>query len=392
VRLLTVAAVLAVLPAGAAQPPKPAFPGLDAAVVVNRTNGKLAASSGGKLLVFESFGAKDPILQFDIPGLGGALREFAGANLVYSTTGINDQPLTLVAITDTGMERLAWPNEGLFERFPGATSRLTLDGKGLYERLSLDEEVRRYFELAEDIPLGAGVVATFRFAGEKMAARASDGFGPVLALSPDDMLITAKTGGLLHYRAGQGVVWKLDEGVAGETRALDAAGGVALVLDGAGTLLAVDVEKGEVRWRWSPAGREKELAAWAGEALPTPMPVPTPGADRGKPAATPVATPTPVPNRLPWRIVDARLLSDGRVLLLMRDAHPGLGLLDGAGGVLVGGEMLTTLDGRGLEAVTTLWRERGCYLAWAQETPSPAGPALLLKGSDGWYAVPLPAR
>ena len=76
----------------------------------------------------------------------------------------------------------------------------------------------------------------------------------------------------------------------------------------------------------------------------------------------------------------------------MRDAHPGLGLLDGAGGVLVGGEMLTTLDGRGLEAVATLWRERGCYLAWAQETPSPAGPALLLKGSDGWYAVPLPAR
>jgi hypothetical protein len=395
-RLLAVAALLATGRAGASEPPKPAFPGLDAVVVVNRTNGKLAASAGGKLLVFERFGATTPILQFDIPGIGGSLREFAGNNLVYGTTGINDQPRTMVAITDGGMERLAWPNDGLFERFPGETSHLTLDGKGLYDRLTLDEDVRRYFELDDDIPLGAGVVATFRFSGEKMAARASDGFGPVLALSPDDMLISAKTGGLLHYRAGKGVVWKLDEGTLGETRALDAAAGVALLLDGAGTLLAVDVEKGEVRWRWTPVGREKELALWSGEAVPTPTPVPAPRVDRSNsgvtPAATPAASPTPGPRVLPWRVVDARLLSDGHVLLLMRGSRPGLGLLDGAGGALIGGEMLATLESRGLDAVATLWRDRGCYLAWVQETPSPAGPALLLKGSDGWYAAPLPAR
>jgi hypothetical protein len=67
-------------------------------------------------------------------------------------------------------------------------------------------------------------------------------------------------------------------------------------------------------------------------------------------------------------------------------------VLDGATGALAGSEILGAIEPRGLGAVAALWRDKAGYLAWAQETPTPAGPALLLRGGDGWYAVPLPAR
>ena len=97
-----------------------------------------------------------------------------------------------MVITVDGRERLAFPNEGLSELFPSETSRLTLDGKGVYGFLPLDPPAREFFGLPESVPLGAGVAATYRFAGEKLLARGSEVFTGVVALSPDDMLLTVK--------------------------------------------------------------------------------------------------------------------------------------------------------------------------------------------------------
>lgn len=380
---LAVSAVLA-------EAPKPAFPGADTAVVVHRTSGRVAVSSGGRLLVFERFGVPTPLLELDLPGIGGTVRELAGANLVYSTTGLDTQPLTYVAITVAGVERLAWPNEGLSERFPTQTSRLTVDGKGLYDRLVLDSAIREYFELPEDIPDGAGVIATFRFAGEKMAARASEDFGAALGLAPDDVLVVHRRGGVLRYRSGQGVAWQLGKESGGEWRLLDASldAGTALALDGRGALVAIDLEPGTERWRWEAAEHEKDLAAWLGEPIPPTEATPArPPAGKG---AQPTPTPTPLP-RPGSRIVDARLLADGRVLVLGSRGTPWLGVLDGPSGVLAGQELLTAAERQGLATVASLWREKAAYLAWVQEVATPVGPALLLKGFDGWYAVPVPA-
>jgi hypothetical protein len=65
-------------------------------------------------------------------------------------------------------------------------------------------------------------------------------------------------------------------------------------------------------------------------------------------------------------------------------------VLDGSAGTMTGSELLASLEQQGLSSVASLWREKASYLAWAQEVPTPVGPALLLKGLDGWYAVPLP--
>ncbi len=380
IRALVIASLCAAT--AVAEPPKAAFPGAGTSVVVNRTNGKVAVSTEGRLLVFDRFGAATPSLEAELPGVGAAVREFAGSNLVYSTTGINEGELTKVAITDQGMERLAWPNEGLSERFPTESSRLTLDGKGLFDRLVLDDEVRAYFELGEEIPTGAGVLATFRFAGEKMAARASEAFAAVLALTPDDLLVVNRRGGLMRYQAGHGVTWKLEEGSAGEWQLLDALPErkAGLALDGRGALVAVDLEQGQVIWQWEPWAHEQELDAWLGGTAPQPQAA-------GSPSPRPTATPLP---HLAARVVDARFLGDGRVLVLGKRGETFLGVLDGSKGALAGQELVSSARGQGLAAVFSLWREKAAYLAWAQELSTPLGPALLLKGSDGWYALPLP--
>ena len=186
------------------------------------------------------------------------------------THQVSNLPQVFVVITVDGRERLAFPNEGLSELFPSETSHLTLDGKGVYGFLPLDPPAREFFGLPESIPLGAGVAATYRFAGEKLLARGSEVFIGVVALSPDDMVLTVKGGGAMRHRSPGGVAWKR-EGSGGDWRLadVDPAAGVAVAIDGQGALLGIDLEKGDVRWQ-SPAEtglrvrRRPPAARWPG--------------------------------------------------------------------------------------------------------------------------------
>ncbi|HPC82138.1 MAG TPA: hypothetical protein P5234_01580 [Thermoanaerobaculaceae bacterium] len=381
-RSLPVLGVLSVAGTLLAAPPPPRFPGAATTVVVNRADGRVAAVVGAKLLLLDSLTSDLVTRDYELPGREQAVREFRGNTVVYSTRSVADMPFVLVALHVDGRERLAWPNEGLSELFPTERSRLTLDGRGLYGELVLDRAVREYFELPEDIPLGAGVAATYRFAGEKMSARASEVFRQVVGLTPDDMLIALRDGGVLRYKAGEGVVWRQD--IPGEPWRLvdvDDRGGQLLGLEAGTVLRCLSLDRGELRWEWRLASQASVIRAALGlkEAAPA-----QPPAARPRRSAAP-ATPEPAPVR----VRDARLLRAGRVLLYGDQPRRFLLVLDPVGNRVVGEEVLGALPRRELEVVASWWLEEATDLSAAWEMPGSAGVSLLLRGTDGWHVVPV---
>ncbi len=324
-------------------PPAPRFPGTATTVAVNRSNGKVAVLTGDQLQIFDSVWAPAPSARIELPGKEPRVLEFCGPNLRYVTHDVQEMARVFVAITADGRERLAWPNSGLSELFPTEASRLTLDGKGLYGFLPLDPPAREYFGLPGDIPTGAGVAVTFRFAGEKLLARGSAAFAGVVALSPDDMLLTLGGGGLMRYRSPGGVAWKR-EGSGGAWRIadVDLAGGVVAAIDGESAVVGIGAESGEPRFRCAIPGE---------------------------------------------RALDARLLRDGRLLVLLADPQRRSAILDTAT-TRPAGEQPAELCARlGLAAVHEGWLRTAGSLADVLDAGAPDAPALLLRGAGGWYLM-----
>ena len=343
-RPAALAVVFAMVPvaAGADGPAAPRFPGADTSIAVNRANGRVAVLRGDKLEVLESTGAA--VSSVEIPGKGPRILEFCGGNLLYVTHEASNLPQVFVVITVDGRERLAFPNEGLSSFFPSETSRLTMDGKGVYGFLPLDPPAREFFGLPESIPLVAGVAATYRFAGEKLLARGSEVFTGVVALSPDDMLLTVKGGGVMRFRSPGGVAWKR-EGSGGDWRIadIDVTAGLVAVIDGDGRTLGLDLEKGEVRWQ-SPGGTGP-------------------------------------------RVRDARLLRNGQVLLYASEPEAQLAVLNPATGQRSVTALSQAFEGRGLSGVLKFLLQHAESLAGVLEVPTTGGSALLVHGADGWYEV-----
>ena len=325
--------------------PAPRYPGADTSVVVNRGNGRIAVLRGDKLEVFEPSGAS--LSTIEIPGKGPRILEFCGGNLLYVTHEVSNLPQVFVVITVEGRERLAFPNEGLSELFPSEKSRLTLDGKGVYGFLPLDPPAREFFGLPDSVPLGAGVAATYRFAGEKLLARGSEAFTGVVALSPDDMLLTVKGGGAMRHRSPGGVAWK-HEGNGGDWRVVDVdpAAGVAVAIDGQGALIGLDLEKGDVRWQ-SPSGT--------------------------------------VP-----RVSDARLLRGGQTLAFTKEPEKQVMVFDPSSGTWSATEAAQAFARQGMRAVLAAWLDRADSLAGLWQIGTASGTALLILGADGWYEIPFP--
>jgi hypothetical protein len=371
------------------------FAGATTTLAVNRTNGKLAVCQGGRLLIFDSLSAPAPALAIELPGESQAVREFRGNTVVYVTHGVADMPRVLVALMADGRERLAWPNAGISPLFPNEESHLTLDGRGIYGRLVLDEAVQELFALPDSVPVGAGVVATYRFAGEKLSARGSEVFRDVVALSPDDMVITLKDGGVMRYKAPAGVAWKIDRGDRTTWRLadVDLGAGLALVIVDGWALQVVDLEKGEVRWSWEVGAHEDEIAAWLGvPVVPAPASAPKAGAEKGKPARagaakSPVPAPTPQPRD---SLLEARLLADGRVLLLGRGERTWLGVLDARTGRLAAGELLGAFARAGIDNAALIEGGTGPTLGGVVEARAEGSSRLLVRGAAGWYEFACP--
>ena len=351
--------------ADAAPPPGPLFAGAGTTVAVNRADGRLAVLHGDRLDIYASGETRTPTTTVGIPGRAPLVREFRGNTLLYETHEVRGLATAYVALSADGRERLAWPNAGLSELFPAETTELTLDGRGVFDNLTLAARVRDYFELPASIPDGAGVVATFRFAGEKMAARGSETFASGTALGPDDLLITLKPGGVMRYRAPGGVVWK-HEAAGGTWRVADAQGaGLAIVIDGEGSVLALDLDTGKERLRWGPERQASAVAGWLGQRS---------GAEG--PGAAP-------------RVLDVRRLHSAMLLVLGEAGGKWLGIVDPSDGKPVDGEILSRLREAGLDAVVTFWSAHSDSLAQTWELPSESGSTLLMRGADGWYEVRL---
>jgi hypothetical protein len=342
ITLVTCAAAL-VVAASAAQPAAPRFPGTATTVTVNRVDGRVAVMQGSTLSVYPTVEAPAPAASFEIPGSNPAVVEFRGNQILYSTHGVNEMPVVLVAVSAEGRERLAWPNSGISELFPTESSRLTLDGKGVFGFLPLDAEARAFFGMANDIPAGAGIAATYRFAGEKLLARGSEAFAGIVALSPDDMLLTLKGGGLMRVRPPGAAGWKR-EGKGGEWRVVDVdpKAGIVVAVDAAGAAVATGLEKGDPRWRVDVAGA---------------------------------------------RVLDCRTLGDGRALVLADGKERSASVIDPATGRTTGSGLAEAAGRQGLAQVYFDWLANARSLAELVEVTMPQGPVWLIRGPDGWYAA-----
>ena len=312
-------------------------------MAANRADGRLAVLQGGTLSVYAGESVATPSASFEIPGTSPAVIEFRGNQILYTTHGVNDMPVVFVAVSVEGRERLAWPNPGISELFPSDTSRLTLDGKGVYGFLVLDPPARAFFGLADDIPLGAGVAATYRFAGEKLLARGSEAFAGLVALSADDMLLALKGGGLMRYRSPGGVAWKREgSGGVWAIADVDTQAGLVVAIDSAGTVLASGLEKGEPLWRCAVTGA---------------------------------------------RVRDARTTPDGRLLVLTGDAERRVTVLDPATGRPSGTQLADLCERQGLGTGLTGSLAKTWSLANLVSVATPGGSTWLIRASDGWYKL-----
>lgn len=345
--LIALAAALASATAIAA-PPAPRYPGAPTSVAVERSSGRLAVCRAGKLEIYPDATSAEPLATFDVPSVATRLLEFRGGTVAYAFTLAGEKTEQYLAVGVDGYERLLWPNDGIGETFPTATSRLTLDGKGLVDTLVLGPKVRAELGVPGSEADGSGVVVTYSFAGERMLIRFSESFHHAIALTPDDLVIALRDGGVLRYRSGAGKLWEKTKVTPGPARIVDAdpAAGTALLLDAKGELVALDLASGAVRWRWS--------ASTAGDA----------------PA-------------------DGRLMRDGGAVVLVAGARGRLAVLDPVAEKLVRTDLLAELEARGVGGAAAAWREGARGLGDAWEIAGATGPALLLRGADGWYALPL---
>jgi hypothetical protein len=339
--LIALAAALTAATALAIQP-APRFAGAATSVAVERGSGRVAVCRDGTLEIYADGAAASPVTSFDVPNAGTRLLEFRGDTVAYTFTLAGEKVAQLLAVGTDGYERLLWPNDGIGETFPTATSRLTLDGKGLVDTLVLGPKVRAEMGVPGSAADGAGVVVTYRFAGEKMLIRFSESFHHTVAVTPDDLVIALRDGAVLRYRSGEGKLWERAAVTAGPARIVDADAATALLLADQGTLVAVDLAKGDVRWRWKP-----------GSAAEAPA--------------------------------DARLLRDGGVIVQLGGETARLAVLDPAAGKIVRSNLLAELEARGVAGAGEAWRASSSLA----EVGELAGPVLLLRGPDGLYTLPL---
>jgi len=329
--------------ATALEPPR--FPGRDTTVAVSRATGKIAVCSGGALDVWDRLDAASPAVRVDVSGSRPAVMEFCGNTIHLVAHEVQGLARVHIALHFDGRERLAWPNEGISPVFPGELSRLTLDGRGVAGALVLDSAVRLAFGLASDIPNGAGVVASYRFAGERLIGRGSELFREVLALAPDDMLIALRDGGMLRYGPG-GVAWRFDEAGKIPWRATDSADGLVLTITGQGEVVALALDGGTVKWRWRDADSDGVGVA---------------------------------PR-------DARLLRGGLVLVARGGAAGDVVLVDPAAGRIVSRDVRAMARELGIEPVV----EAGDPLAGVLDVSGgESRRTVLIRGVDGWRVVPI---
>lgn len=370
--------------------PPPVVPGTATTVAVEPVSGRVAICHNGKIEVRPSLDAR-PVWTFDVPNATAELVEVRGETITFSFALSTEEGVKQMAVALDGRERLLWPNSGIGELFPTADARLALDGGGLVQALVLDPAVRTELGVPSDAPDGAGVVASYRFVDEKLRVRFSEIFRKVVALTCEDVLITLKGGGMLRYTSPAGVAWKLEEGQGGEWRMLDVSTSkaLALVLDGGGALRAVDIDKGTARWRWDPAEHADEVASYLTRARIVRRPAVIEDVPPGAPEPTPTA-PVPVSGPTSRRgVLDARWLPDGRVLLLGDDGRRWLAALSPSTGELGGNEVITALDIAGLPAVRDRVATHTDNLSHVFAVKLAAGLSILVRGPDGWYAVPL---
>lgn len=307
-------------------------------LVAERSTGRVAVLQGE---VVEVWSAGLERQEATLPAPPGRVRllEFIGGVVAYAFAMPDDgSPARAVVRVEDGIEQLIWPNAGIGERFPGLAARLTADGAGLFQYLHLDTVLREELGLPEDIPEGAGTVATYRFADERVWAIAAADFATAVALAPGDALVATTDGGLLRFRAGAGLLWRRP-GNGTILNLLDVEHGQGLLVVGSERgIEVVAVESGERRGEWS---RD--------------------------------------------RIVDAKLLADGRLVAATGGGEVLLVTLAGerpAAAAPLGG----LAGGSGHPGLLPCPAE-GRPLACLHPTPSGA----FLLSSTGWRFLPLPA-
>lgn len=341
----------------------PVVTGADASVAVNRGTGEIAVLRGRTLTVVRD---GEPLEPVDLTYAGGRVLDFRGATILMEFPEADEQAAIRAAMSPRGRERLAWPNPGVGSHFPHMETGLTVDGRGLHGDLILDHRVRGELGGLEGIPEGAGVVATFRFRGGLVQARASESFGPAVALTTDDFLVSLRDGGLLRFRSPDGVVWSLDPPLSGSWRVVDVdpEQGVALTERG-GEWVAAELDSGRNLWT---LGAEVQAQAMRTFSAATGLEV------EGVEAV----------------IRDGRLLPDGRVLVHGGATFDWVSVLNPLRGEMAPAELLSGLSGPEWAPLREFWRERRLRLDSVQVWPSPEGVVLLVRGPDGWYRVPLP--
>lgn len=357
------AGVLAVAAVAVLGPAAPDIPGVDVSVAVHRESGEIAVLRDQVLVVVRGAEASEPVM-LSLPG--GRLLEFRGTTILVEFPAIGGRSAVRAALSPRGRERLAWPNPGVGEYFPDLSTRLTLDGRGLHGDLQLTAAVRRDLGGLDGIPDGAGVVASYRFRGGVVQARASSTFGTSVALTPDDFVISLRDGGVLRYRAPDGVLWSVASPPGGVWRVVDVdAVGQRVLVDRAGEWVGLELETGRESWRLGGESLQRAVRSF-GEAA-------------GVSVTGPEGT-----------VRDGRLLRDGRVLVHGGSAADWVGVLDPGRGELEPAELLTSLQGPAWTPIRDFWRERRLRLEAVLEVPRPEGSVLLLRGPDGWYRVPVP--
>lgn len=360
---MTVILWLAATAVGSAGAVVPAITGPDASVAVNRDSGEVAVLRDRTLVVIREGTPLDPV---EVAFSGGRILEFRGSSILIEFSARPQQGIMRAVVSPRGRERLAWPNPGVGVHFPHLETVLTLDGRGLMGSLTLDDQVRAELGGLEGIPAGAGVVATYRFRGGLVGARASERFGPAAALTPDDFVVFLRGGGALRYRAPEGVVWSVDTPSADLWRPLDVDPGQGAMLVRRGSEWEiVSLESGQTIWRLEETARARAVASFGNAAG-----VDVAGAEGA--------------------FRDGRLLRDGRILVLGGAAEAWLGVLDPKTGRLAPVDILRSLGHQGGDSLREFWLERRPRLEWVQELPQPGGSVLLVRGPDGWYTVPIP--
>jgi len=345
--------------------PVPAITGADASVVVNRETGEVAVLRGRILTVLRDGAPLDPV---ELARDHGRLLDFRGATVLLEFPQVSGQAAMRAAMSPRGRERLAWPNPGVGVYFPHLETTLTLDGRGLHGDLILDQQVRGELGGLEGIADGAGVVATFRFRGGLVQARASASFGSAVALTTDDFLVSRRDGGLLRFRSPDGVVWSLDPPAQKGWRVVDVGPAQGLVLvESGGEWLGLALDSGKELWRLDEATRVRAVQAFGVAAG-----LNTRGAE--------------------GLMRDGRLLPDGRVLFHGGATYDWVGVFDPSRMEFLPAELLSGLALPEFRGLREFWVDRRLRPDSLQVWASPAGVGLLLRGPDGWYHVQLPGN